>query len=213
MSLAPCFYKYLAPGPRLRAERALATPGAPATTPSPATPHPGHHLHPEAILDSLSHLHGGDEGIASASLPSTPAPTPFSPSPSVAQQVTSDQIAASIQKLREEGVGSMTSTQPTTPSSTPAYPPNIGLPLAGGPNLGVIPEHLAEGMNNIFRVGAGGSPSRGGADSGGMYVLRFDFLVACGNIEMNNVGDIQEQTVEVHLAHQHQLRSLHHQLK
>ena len=65
------------------------------------------------------------------------------------------------------GVGSMTSTQPTTPSTTPAYPPNIGLPLAGGPNLGVIPEHLAEGMNNIFRGGAGGSPSRGGADSGG----------------------------------------------
>ena len=67
----------------------------------------------------------------------------------------------------DSGVGSMTSTQPTTPSTTPAYPPNIGLPLAGGPNLGVIPEHLAEGMNNIFRGGAGGSPSRGGADSGG----------------------------------------------
>ena len=110
----------------------------------------------------------------------------------MAQHVTSDQIAASIQKLREEGderydteknphlyevlhinlcnhqgVGSMTSTQPTTPSSTPAYPPNIGLHLAGDPNLGVIPEHLAEGMNNIFRGAAGGSPSRGGADSGG----------------------------------------------
>ena len=68
------------------------------------------------------------------------------------------------------GVGSMTSTQPTTPSTTPAYPPNIGLPLAGGPNLGVIPEHLAEGMNNIFR-GAGGSPSRGGADSGGINLV------------------------------------------
>ena len=72
----------------------------------------------------------------------------------------------------------MTSTQPTTPSSTPAYPPNIGLHLAGDPNLGVIPEHLAEGMNNIFRVGAGGSPSRGGADSGGNTLIKLDILLA-----------------------------------
>ena len=104
----------------------------------------------------------------------------------------------------------MTSTQPTTPSSTPAYPPNIGLHLAGDPNLGVIPEHLAEGMNNIFRVGAGGSPSRGGADSGGIaYILKTRF--PCSKI--STLGDFQEQTVVVHLAHQLQLHSLHHLLR
>ena len=104
----------------------------------------------------------------------------------------------------DTGVGSMTSTQPTTPSTTPAYPPNIGLPLAGGPNLGVIPEHLAEGMNNIFR-GAGGSPSRGGADSGGINL-------SC--VKQKNPDRLfQEQTVEAHLVRQHQLHSPHLQLR
>ena len=94
------------------------------------------------------------------------------------RKVTNDMILKTIFSSLCQGVGSMTSTQPTTPSTTPAYPPNIGLPLAGGPNLGVIPEHLAEGMNNIFRVGAGGSPSRGGADSGGICLK-----IPCGNTE------------------------------
>jgi len=134
---------------RLRAERALSIPATPAPTPNPSNPYPHHHLHPDAILDSLSNL-GGDEGIASSSIPSTPAPTPFSPSPSVTQHIDPTQIAASIARLREEGVGSVEFlTQPTTPSTTPAYPPYPGHPPAH--NLGVIPEHLAEGINSLGR--------------------------------------------------------------
>eukprot|EP00092_Neocalanus_flemingeri_P034874 GFUD01037949.1.p1 GENE.GFUD01037949.1~~GFUD01037949.1.p1 ORF type:complete len:922 (+),score=262.07 GFUD01037949.1:67-2832(+) len=133
---------------RLRAERALSNPATPAPTPNPSNPYPHHTLHPDAILDGLSNL-GGDEGIASSSIPSTPAPTPFSPSPSVNQHIDPGQIAASIARLREEGVGSVTSTQPTTPSTTPAYPPYPGQPPAH--NLGVIPEHLAEGINSLGR--------------------------------------------------------------
>jgi len=134
---------------RLRAERALSIPATPAPTPNPSNPYPHHTLHPDAILDSLSNL-GGDEGIASSSNPGTPAPTPFSPSPSVTQHIDPTQIAASIARLREEGVGSVEFlTQPTTPSTTPAYPPNIGQQPAH--NLGVIPEHLAEGINSLGR--------------------------------------------------------------
>jgi tetratricopeptide (TPR) repeat protein len=134
---------------RLRAERALSIPATPAPTPNPSNPYPHHTLHPDAILDSLSNL-GGDEGIASSSIPSTPAPTPFSPSPSVNQHIDPTQIAASIARLREEGVGSVEfCTQPTTPSTTPAYPPYPGQPPAH--NLGVIPEHLAEGINSLGR--------------------------------------------------------------
>lgn len=134
---------------RLRAERALSIPATPAPTPNPSNPYPHHTLHPDAILDSLSNL-GGDEGIASSSIPGTPAPTPFSPSPSVTQHIDPTQIAASIARLREEGVGSVEFlTQPTTPSTTPAYPPIPGHQPAH--NLGVIPEHLAEGINSLGR--------------------------------------------------------------
>jgi len=135
---------------RLRVERALSTPATPAPTPNPNNPNPHHTLHPDAILDQLSRL-GGDEGIASSSIPGTPAPTPFSPSPSVNQHIDPSKIAESIAKLREEGVctGGDTSTQPTTPSTTPAYPPYPGLLPAH--NLGVIPEHLAEGINSLGR--------------------------------------------------------------
>jgi len=134
---------------RLRAERALSIPATPAPTPNPSNPYPHHTLHPDAILDSLSNL-GGDEGIASSSTPGTPAPTPFSPSPSVNKHIDPSKIAESIAKLREEGVGSVEfCTQPTTPSTTPAYPPFLGHPPAH--NLGVIPEHLAEGINSLGR--------------------------------------------------------------
>ena len=127
---------------RLRAERALSTPATPAPTPNPALPHLQHNLHPD-ILDSLARL-GGDEGIASCSVPGTPQPTPFSPSPGHQLQLDPGQVAASIARLREEGVSTV-NTQPTTPAGTPA---GYLHPLAGGHHLGVIPEHLAEGINN-----------------------------------------------------------------
>ena len=127
---------------RLRAERALSTPATPAPTPNPAAPHLQHTLHPD-ILDSLARL-GGDEGIASCSVPGTPQPTPFSPSPGHQLQLDPGQVAASIARLREEGVSTV-NTQPTTPAGTPA---GYLHPLAGGHHLGVIPEHLAEGINN-----------------------------------------------------------------
>jgi len=126
---------------RLRAERALSNPATPAPTPSPYHPHLHHSLHPDAILDSLATL-GGDEGIASCSVPGTPAPTPYSPSPG--HHLDPGQIAASIARLREEGVSTVNSL-PTTPSGTPA---GYQVPLGGVHNLGVIPEHLAEGINN-----------------------------------------------------------------
>jgi len=146
---------------RLRAERAQLQPATPAPTPSPANPHPDHSLLPEQLQDSLYQLGGGDEGIASGSVPSTPAATPFSPSPSVNMHITSDQIAASIARLRDsclsEGGSSLAATQPCTPSSTPAYPPVLGGVGGGGAqHLGVIPEHLAEGMNFILQRGHGG---------------------------------------------------------
>ena len=142
---------HLAPSPdqltaslsRLRAERALSIPATPAPTPNPALPHPHHSLHPEAILDGLSGL-GGDEGIASCSVPGTPQPTPFSPSPGHHLQLDPGQVAASIARLREEGVSTV-NTQPATPVGTPA---GYLHPLAGAHHLGVIPEHLAEGINN-----------------------------------------------------------------
>jgi len=132
---------------RLRAERALSNPATPAPTPNPTAPYPYHTLHPEAIIAGLSVL-GGDEGIASSSVPGTPAPTPFSPSPSVYSCIQPEQIAASIARLREEGsVCSAGNTQPTTPSVTPAYPPIQG--QAAINNLGIIPEHLAEGIAGL----------------------------------------------------------------
>ena len=143
---------HLAPSPdqltaslcRLRAERALSIPATPAPTPNPALPHLQHSLHPEAILDGLSGL-GGDEGIASCSVPGTPQPTPFSPSPGHHLQLDPGQVAASIARLREEGVSTV-NTQPATPVGTPA---GYLHPLAGAHHLGVIPEHLAEGINNM----------------------------------------------------------------
>lgn len=136
---------------RLRAERALSNPATPAPTPTPylAQALPGNHnLHPDQILDSLSRL-GGDEGIASSSAPGTPAPTPYSPSPG--HQLDPGQVAASIARLREEGVSTV-NTQPVTPSGTPA---GYLLPAGGVHNLGVIPEHLAEGINNSLYGRAG----------------------------------------------------------
>eukprot|EP00088_Acartia_fossae_P047014 TRINITY_DN5091_c2_g1_i3.p1 TRINITY_DN5091_c2_g1~~TRINITY_DN5091_c2_g1_i3.p1 ORF type:complete len:1000 (-),score=250.08 TRINITY_DN5091_c2_g1_i3:148-3147(-) len=131
---------------RLRAERALSNPATPAPTPNPSAPAYYHTLHPEAIIAGLSSL-GGDEGIASSSVPGTPAPTPFSPSPSVNSYIQPEQIAASIARLREEGSVSLGNTQPSTPSATPAYPPIHG--QAGINNLGIIPEHLAEGIAGL----------------------------------------------------------------
>jgi len=136
---------------RLRAERALSNPATPAPTPTPylAQALPGsHNLHPDQILDSLSRL-GGDEGIASSSAPGTPAPTPYSPSPG--HLLDPGQVAASIARLREEGVSTV-NTQPGTPSGTPA---GYLLPAGGVHNLGVIPEHLAEGINNSLHGRAG----------------------------------------------------------
>jgi len=134
---------------RLRAERALSNPATPAPTPNQSLPHHYHTLHPDAILASLSSL-GGDEGIATGSVPGTPAPTPFSPSPSISQHIQPEHLAASIARLREEGVLSLSSTQPTTPSSTPAYPPyQPGQAPPPAHNLGIIPEHLAEGIAEL----------------------------------------------------------------
>jgi len=65
----------------------------------------------------------------------------------VTQHIQPEQIAASIARLREEGVLSLANTQPTTPSTTPAYPPYLG--QAQVHNLGIIPEHLAEGIAGL----------------------------------------------------------------
>jgi len=135
---------------RLSAERldGRYTPATPVPTPNPAHTSSHHTLHPDALLAGLSSW-GGDEGIASSSVPGTPAPTPFSPSPSVNQSLHPDQMAAAFARLREEGGVSSASTQPVTPSTTPGYPPPYALP--GPHNLGIIPEHLAEGIACLGR--------------------------------------------------------------
>lgn len=138
---------------RLSAERldGRYTPATPVPTPNPAHTSSHHTLHPDALLAGLSSWGGGgDEGIASSSVPGTPAPTPFSPSPSVNQSLHPDQMAAAFARLREEGGVSSASTQPVTPSTTPGYPPNPALQLYPH-NLGIIPEHLAEGIACLGR--------------------------------------------------------------
>ncbi len=137
-----------------------------------------HVVGPEQLAAGINSLRADEGYVDSASFPATPAPSPFSPSPcqsgasaaataaaaaastSPPPHLTPAQVAESIQRLCDEGgVGSASgcsSAQPPTPSTTPGLPGAAGGVLgAGGPGgvanhqLGVIPEHLAEGIAHL----------------------------------------------------------------
>ncbi len=118
---------------------------------------------PEQLAAGINSLRADEGYVDSASFPATPAPSPFSPSPGQVANFTPDQVAEGIQRLCDEGgVASVnsgsSSAQPPTPSTTPG-PAVLAAAAAGQAvggllqqqqqHLGVIPEHLAQGIAHL----------------------------------------------------------------